>query len=103
MRLLSAIFFSAVIFAFSCGGAQRFDPGPRGTLRFKGEPREALIEVDEEHLGPIHMFEKKGLLLRPGKHNVIVRAEGYFPEYRIVEISDGQVVVIEVELRQVPE
>ncbi len=54
-------------------------------------------------MGPIHMFESKGLLLRPGEHRIIVRAEGYFSEYRIVEIKDGMVVVLEVELRPVPE
>ena len=103
MRALGA---ATVLFLFatiSCGGAQKFGAGPRGTLRFKGEPRDALIEVDETHLGPVHMFEKQGILLKPGKHNIILRAEGYFPEYRIVELTDGQVLVIEVQLRPEPE
>ncbi len=103
MRALCAVIAPIILATIGCGGTQRLDPGPRGTLRFKGEPRDALIEVDETHLGPIHMFEKQGLLLRPGKHNLILRAEGYFPEYRIVELNDGQVLVIEVELRPEPE
>ncbi|MCP4677955.1 MAG: PEGA domain-containing protein [Deltaproteobacteria bacterium] len=103
MRALGAVAVLLLFATLGCGGPQKFDPGPRGTLRFKGEPRDALIEVDETHLGPIHMFEKHGLLLKPGKHNIILRAEGYFPEYRIVELKDGQVLVIEVELRPEPE
>jgi len=99
----SAVIALTILATIGCGGTQRFNHGPRGTLRFKGEPRDALIEVDETHLGPIHMFEKRGLLLRPGKHNLVLRADGYFPEYRIVELNDGQVLVIEVQLRPEPE
>ncbi|MCP4606932.1 MAG: PEGA domain-containing protein [Proteobacteria bacterium] len=103
MRTLILLITSALIFTIACGGAQKIDVGPRGTLRFEGEPKDALIELDEVHMGPIRMFESKGLLLRPGEHRVIVRAEGYFPEYRLVEIRDGEVISLKVELRPVPE
>ncbi len=49
------------------------------------------------------MFEKRGLLLKPGTHNVIIRADGFFPAYHLVEIEDGQAVVLDVELRPEPE
>jgi hypothetical protein len=90
----------------ACGGAQRsgvVDPGPRGTLRFQGSPAEASVEVDEDRVGPLRMFTTHGLLLRPGQHRVVVRAEGYFPEYRLVEIKESEVTVLAVDLRAVPE
>jgi PEGA domain len=94
-----------VFFGISgCGGVQKNDgPGPRGTVRFSGEPGDARIEVDETHLGPLNMFEKKGVLLKPGSHRIIVRADGYFPEYQIIEIKENELLVVEIELRAVPE
>lgn len=90
-------------FALGCAGARVAAPEPRGTLRFSGEPGEAHVEVDETHLGPMSMFQTNGLLLKPGPHRVIVRAEGYFPEYRIVNIEKDTVVVAEITLRPIPE
>jgi hypothetical protein len=88
----------------SCGAGQRpVDVGPRGTLRIEGQPGTAIVEVDEKRLGPAEMFEDKGLLLKPGQHRVILRAEGYFPEYRLIEITEDEVTVLEVQLRPVPE
>jgi hypothetical protein len=88
----------------ACGGAQRpADVGPRGTLRFEVEPGEAIVEVDERRLGPASMFADKGLLLKPGQHRVILRAEGFFTEYQLVDITEDQITVLELELRPVPE
>ena len=90
--------------AAGCGGAQRpVDPGPRGALRFKVVPAAALVEVDEVRLGPASMFEEQGLLLKPGPHRVILKLEGYFTDYRIVDIVEDQVLSLELELRPVPE
>jgi hypothetical protein len=87
-----------------CGGGQRpIDPGPRGTLRFQIEPGDALVEVDEVRLGPADMFTEQGLLLKPGEHRVVLKLEHYFPEYRVIEIVEGEVLVLEATLRQVPE
>jgi hypothetical protein len=49
------------------------------------------------------MFEKKGLLLRPGVHRVIVRANGYFPVYRQVEIVEDERIILEIILRPLPD
>jgi len=104
---VSALFVIALAFAAlltSCGGSQRpTDVGPRGTLRFEVAPGEAVVEVDEKRLGPASMFEEKGLLLKPGQHRVILRADGFFTEYQLVEITEDQVTVLELELRPVPE
>jgi hypothetical protein len=89
--------------SISCAGARIAAPVPRGTLRFSGEPRDAHIEIDEKSIGPMNMFETMGLLLKPGPHRIIVRADGYFPEYRIVNIEENTVQVAEIFLRPIPE
>jgi hypothetical protein len=99
-----AVVLVLALSATACGaGQQPADVGPRGTLRIDGEPATAIVEVDEKRLGPVGMFSEKGLLLKPGQHRVIIRAEGYFPAYELVEIAEDQVTVLEVELRPVPE
>ena len=96
--------FALALLLPACGAGQRpADVGPRGTLRFEVEPGEAVVEVDEQRLGPASMFETKGLLLKPGQHRVVLRAEGFFTEYQLVEITENQVTVLELELRPVPE
>jgi hypothetical protein len=87
----------------ACGATQPLKADPRGTLRFDGQPREASVEIDDVHLGPIHMFEKKGLLLRPGVHRITVRANGYFPVYRQVEIVEDERIILEIILRPLPD
>ena len=100
--LAAALALAGVVGA--CGGGQRpVDPGPRGTLRFKVDPGDALVEVDEVRLGPAEMFEEHGLLLKPGAHRVILKLEGFFTEYRVVEIVEGEVLLLEASLRPVPE
>ncbi|MDD5309730.1 MAG: hypothetical protein PHU25_20630 [Deltaproteobacteria bacterium] len=94
---------AAIALGASCGGAQRPDAGPRGTVRFKAVPSDAVIEVDETLMGPASMFEKEGLLLKPGPHRVIFRREGFFPAYKLFDVREGGVAVVSAELRPVPE
>ncbi|MCP4196812.1 MAG: PEGA domain-containing protein [Proteobacteria bacterium] len=98
----SQILLLTVLLA-ACGATRPEKADPRGTLRFNGQPRDASVEIDDVHLGPIHMFEKKGLLLRPGMHRITVRANGYFPVYRRVEIVEGKLIVLEITLRPIPD
>ena len=85
-----------------CGGARLKTEGPRGTVRFKGEPEDAHLSIDETSLGPVAMFQESGVRLRPGTHRIVVRKEGYFPEYRLVEVVEDELTVVEVELRAIP-
>jgi hypothetical protein len=90
------------IFTTGCGAGQLGREGPRGTVRFKGEPADATVSIDETHLGPIGMFEEHGVKLRPGTHRIVVEKEGYFPEYRLVEVARNKLVTLEIKLREVP-
>ncbi len=98
------LFFLVSVFLVSCGGTQTpVDPGPRGTVRFKCEPGEAVLEVDETRLGPVRMFEKTGVLLRPGQHRVTLSAKDHFSEFKLIEVVEGKVTIVEINLREVPE
>ncbi|HUT76491.1 MAG TPA: hypothetical protein VM285_02330, partial [Polyangia bacterium] len=89
----------AVGLAWGCGGARVAEPGPRGTVRFACEPADAVLEVDETRLGPADMFAERGLLLQPGTHRVVLRSAGRFPEFRLIEVADGELLVVEISLR----
>ena len=100
------VFLFVLVSAFlvSCGGAHKpVDPGPRGTVRFKCEPKTAVLEVDETRLGPVKMFEKTGVLLRPGQHRVSLSAKDHFSEMKLIEVVEGKVTIVEINLREVPE
>ncbi len=89
--------------AAGCGGARaRSGPSPRGTVRFDVTPKDAGVEVDEQRLGPAEMFEEHGVLLRPGQHRVILRHPDYFPEHRLIEVTEDEVVVVAASLRPIP-
>jgi hypothetical protein len=87
----------------ACGGAQKGSAQPRGALRFEVAPKEAIIEVDETRLGPASMLSKQGLLLKVGQHRVVVSLEDHFPEYRLVDISENEVVTVRITLTPTPE
>ncbi len=100
LRAVTAV--SLLVLMTGCGGVQKSAPDPRGTVRFKGTPGDARLEINETHLGPLHMFEKKGVLLRPGPQRIVVSKEGYFTEYRIVEVRADTLQTVEVNLREIP-
>jgi len=76
---------------------------PRGTVRFHCNQTDAILEVDETRLGPIGMFEKTGILLRPGPHRIAVRRDGWFTEFRLVDVTADAVQILSVELRAIPD
>ncbi|MBN2526343.1 MAG: hypothetical protein JXR76_08110 [Deltaproteobacteria bacterium] len=100
LRLISVILLSFLLTA--CFGSTMPDPGPRGTLRFKSNQQDAILEVDETRLGPIGSFEQSGVLLRPGKHRVVVHQNGFFKEYKLVTVVENQLQVVEIHLTQIP-
>lgn len=97
------VFVTLLTFIVSCGGPQKQHTTPRGTLRFRGEPKDATLAVDETRIGPIRMFEEKGLLLKPGEHRVFVSAPGYFSDYRIVVIEADKTRIETIKLRPLPD
>ena len=97
-----AMVLAAITLMSGCGAGQFGREGPRGTVRFKGDPRDATVSIDETHLGPIGMFEEKGVKLKPGTHRIVVEKEGYFPEYRLIEVAKNRLTTLEIKLREIP-
>ena len=85
-----------------CGASRPRTAEPRGTVRFTGEPADAELIINETHMGPIGMFRESGVLLRPGTQRVEVRKEGYFTEYRLIEVTADKLVEEEIRLREIP-
>jgi hypothetical protein len=100
-RAVFTSLLSAAMFV-GCGGAQTPPTQPLGTVRFKGEPKDAELSVNEKYLGPIHMFEEKGVLLKPGPQRIVVSKNGFFTEYRIVEVKENTLTTVEINLREIP-
>ncbi len=103
MRAVSALLIVAFVGIAACASFRPVNPDPRGILAFKGEPKQTHIEINDISLGPLHMFENNGVLLRPGQHRIVARADGFFPEYKIVEIKTGETTTLEVILRPIPD
>jgi PEGA domain len=77
--------------------------GQNGTIMVKVEPSHATVEVDGQAVGKAREFDGSSgvLLVKPGKHVVTLKAEGYEDFSTQVYISDTQELV-EVQLRKLP-
>lgn len=58
---------------------------------------EATISIDG---GPPHALEP--VEVKPGKHRILVRAPGFFPEEREVPALEGRLFALDVPLREMP-
>jgi hypothetical protein len=104
-RRISLLLFVLCLFGafvFEGCGAARSVPEVRGTVRFTGDPSDAELTVNETHLGPIGMFKDSGVRLRPGKQRVEVSKDGYFTEYRLVDVEADKIIQVEIHLREIP-
>ena len=103
-RLLNIIVTLSLALLFTaCFETIAPDVGPRGTLRFKSNQKDAILEVDETRLGPIGLFEETGVMLHPGDHRIVVYQKGYFKEYKLVKVEKDQMQVVEITLTPVPD
>ncbi|MBN2340272.1 MAG: hypothetical protein JXX29_05640 [Deltaproteobacteria bacterium] len=98
--LLLTILLSFVFSA--CYGSTMPDAGPRGTVRFKSNAPDAILEINETRLGPIGMFEETGVLLKPGEHRVVVYQDGFFKEYRLITVVQDELQIVEFSLTPIP-
>jgi len=65
-------------------------------------PRDALVYVDEELVGPLSYVAARGVRLPVGEHRITVEKQGYFPWDEIV-IADRQPIHLQVELVPIPD
>lgn len=88
-----------------CSGAQ--SRGPRaptiaGAVRFRCEPRDARVLVDEVDQGACRVWEEQYVGLGPGTHRVRIEREGFLPFEREFEARNRR-ETLEVRLRERPE
>jgi len=75
---------------------------PTGGLRFAGEPLDARVYINEKLSGTLGLFVDRPLLLRPGTYRVKLVADGFYPEYREIEVGQ-EIVPFTITLTAVPE
>ena len=105
-RIAIALSCAAILYAglTGCGSRQTgASHGPRGTLRFECDQPDARLEVDEKHIGPIGMLASQGILVRPGRHRIVVRKPGFFDAHMLVDVTADTVQTIKVQLRPIPQ
>ncbi len=85
----------------ACGGAPP-PPAKMVSFRLKGTPPNATVTVDDIHVGPLEVVQKRGLALPAGQHRVTVEAPGYFPYDKLVSAEDRP-IALEVTLMPIPE
>ncbi len=90
-----------VTFVQGCGAA----PVSRTvSLRMSGDPKDALVVVDDQTVGSLDMVATRGVALPAGKHFLTIQKAGYFPFDKILEVSPGDPPVkLDVRLVRFPE
>jgi len=63
----------------------------------------ASVYVDESFAGRAAELGHNGLRVAHGRIRVEVRADGFYPAYREVQVQPGERARVDVELRAIPE
>jgi hypothetical protein len=93
----------AVGFLFALGLAACAGP-QTVSLRLKGNVPDAMVTIDDQHLGTVKYVGMRGVALPPGTHRVTIEKVGYFPFDKLVEAKEGEgPIELEVELEPVPD
>ena len=95
MRALGLL---ALFCAVGCGAPNTV------SLKLSGNMPDAIVTVDDQHLGSLAYVSRRGVALPPGQHRITVEKVGYFPFDRLVEAKEGEASVdVKVVLEPVPE
>ncbi|MBQ7722048.1 MAG: PEGA domain-containing protein [Kiritimatiellae bacterium] len=70
-------------------------PEPQGVVTIESTPDHAEIVIDRATRGQT----PAELTLAPGRHLLVVRADGHRPEYRTIDVDDGARISLSVALR----
>jgi hypothetical protein len=84
----------------ACSAAQR--PRAAGYYRFRCDPPDARVIVDEEDRGACSLWRERALGLPAGAHRIRVEHEGWLPMEAEVTPAGG-VVTVTARLRPVPD
>lgn len=75
---------------------------PLSLQRSDKSPRDAVVTIDEEYIGPLGYVSARGVKLPAGKHRITIEKPGYFPWDRLVEAGTAP-IHFDVELEPIPD
>ena len=75
---------------------------PLSLKRGDKSPRDAVVTIDEEYIGPLGYVSARGVKLPAGKHRITIEKPGYFPWDRLVEAGTAP-IHFDVELEPIPD
>lgn len=90
----------AVVLALGC--RRQAVPTVAVAYRFRCDPPEARIVIDEEDRGPCVLWQDRWLGLGPGPHRLRVEREPWLPQERELR-PDGRRNTVTVTLRRAPD
>lgn len=99
-RFLRTVAVAAAAALCGCAGSQR--PRAAGYYRFRCDPPDARVIVDEEDLGACTLWTARSLGLRAGVHRIRVARDGWLPMESEATPAGG-VVTVTARLRRVPD
>jgi hypothetical protein len=74
------------------------------SLRLSGNVPDAVVTIDDQHLGSVKYVGRRGVALPPGTHRITVEKAGYFPFDKLVEAKAGdEAVDVKVVLEPIPD
>jgi hypothetical protein len=74
------------------------------SLRLTGNVPDAVVTIDDQHLGSVKYVGRRGVALPPGTHRITVEKAGYFPFDKLVEAKAGdEAVDVKVVLEPIPD
>ena len=101
MRRLSAVLSAALLAAALVGCGAQQHPGEPTRLTVITDPPNTRIRIDDRDVGSARVMQARPPRLTPGRHQVSVEADGYFPHDVELDLPPGT-TTLRVQLRPIP-
>lgn len=96
--LLGCVAMLSAFAVSACGATQTV------SLKLSGNVPDAIVTIDDQHLGSLKYVSRRGVALPPGPHRITVEKAGYFPFDRLVDAKEGDGSIdVKVVLESIPE
>jgi len=100
----AAVLAAAAAVAAAAASCSHYKPStklPQGKIVLEITPPEARVYIDERLQGTGSMLSGKPLLISRGKHRLKAVADGYFPRYIEITVTES-VKKLKVEMTKIP-
>ncbi len=92
----------AMVGLASCASAPTTKKTPAGSLKLDVEPAEALVYLNDSLIGRAADLKRAIIPVSSAEARVQVSADGYFSEYRLIQVGPAELAVAQVKLHRVP-